>query len=188
MHPFQHDKSCADFANTCAMLPPHYHPRATNLVVAIEGTTNTYMIEETGATLASETLTLGKMTIFPQGSLHSMQNTDAFFLPFLLLEHSLIATLAGYGNATLISALNAEDAGTHNILNGLYGLPDDIILAAYGGATEAYILNADPIRGVLPPVGTGSIIGSADCLAARKKGGAYTGTLNVLTVSIMSLF
>jgi hypothetical protein len=59
----------------CAMLPPHYHPRATNFVVAVEGITNTYMIEENGARLVSETLTPGKMTIFPAASLHTMQNT-----------------------------------------------------------------------------------------------------------------
>jgi hypothetical protein len=145
------------------------------LVVAVEGTTNTYMIEENGARLVSETLTPGKMTIFPRRSLHSMQNTGALFLPVLLLEHRLTATLAGCGNASLILALNLEGPGTHSVFNGLYGLPDEIILAAYGGANEAYILNADSIRGVLPPVGTGSIIGSAECLAACKKGGTYTG-------------
>jgi mannose-6-phosphate isomerase-like protein (cupin superfamily) len=66
----------------CAMLPPHYHPRATNFVVAVEGTTNTYMIEENGARLVSEKLTPGKMTIFPAASLHTMQNTGecVFFL------------------------------------------------------------------------------------------------------------
>jgi hypothetical protein len=58
----------------CAMLPPHYHPRATNFVVAVEGTTNTYMIEENGARLVKKTLSPGKMTIFPQGSVHTMQN------------------------------------------------------------------------------------------------------------------
>lgn len=48
---------------------------ATNLVVAIEGETNTYMIEENGARVIKETLTPGKMTIFPTASLHTMQNT-----------------------------------------------------------------------------------------------------------------
>jgi mannose-6-phosphate isomerase-like protein (cupin superfamily) len=59
----------------CAMLPPHYHPRAANYVVAVEGTTETYMILENGARLVTTTLTPGKMTVFPRGSLHSMQNT-----------------------------------------------------------------------------------------------------------------
>jgi mannose-6-phosphate isomerase-like protein (cupin superfamily) len=58
----------------CAMLPPHYHPRATNFVVAIEGTTTTWMIEENGARVVKEVLTPGKMTIFPAASLHTMQN------------------------------------------------------------------------------------------------------------------
>lgn len=77
----------------CAMLPPHYHPRrspfllhlslvrtdqsyvgATNLVVAIEGSTTTYMVEENSARTITTTLTPGKMTIFPTASLHSMQN------------------------------------------------------------------------------------------------------------------
>ena len=58
----------------CAMLPPHLHPRATNFVVAVEGETQTYMIQENGAKVVTETLTPGKMTIFPQGSIHSMQN------------------------------------------------------------------------------------------------------------------
>lgn len=58
----------------CAMLPPHYHPRATNFVIAVAGTTNTWMFEENGARLVKETLTPGKMTIFPQGSVHAMQN------------------------------------------------------------------------------------------------------------------
>ena len=58
----------------CAMLPPHYHPRASNYVVAVKGTTRTYMIEENGARVIPQTLTPGKMTIFPQGSMHTMYN------------------------------------------------------------------------------------------------------------------
>lgn len=59
----------------CAMLPPHYHPRASNYVVAVEGTTETFMVLENSARLVKTTLTPGKMTLFPTGSLHAMQNT-----------------------------------------------------------------------------------------------------------------
>ena len=38
----------------CAMLPPHYHPRASNYVVAVTGNTTTYMYEENGARLVTE--------------------------------------------------------------------------------------------------------------------------------------
>ena len=58
----------------CAMLPPHYHPRAANYVVAVQGNTTTYMYEENGATLVTEILTPGKATIFPMGSMHMMVN------------------------------------------------------------------------------------------------------------------
>ena len=56
------------------MLPPHYHPRASNYVVAIQGNTTTYMFEENGARLVQEILLPGRATIFPQGSMHMMVN------------------------------------------------------------------------------------------------------------------
>ncbi|KAF7913825.1 uncharacterized protein EAF01_000231 [Botrytis porri] len=125
----------------CGMLPPHYHPRGTNFVVAVEGVTQTWMIEENGAKVVNQTLRPWQMTIFPRGSIHSMQNL-------------------GCTKATLVSALNSEDAGTQNVLNGLAQLPPDIIAAAFGNPAAGFSL--PPI----PEVGTGSIIGSAACLAA----------------------
>jgi hypothetical protein len=58
----------------CGMLPPHLHPRATNLVTAITGNTSTWMIGENGVRTVETELTSMKMTIFPMGSLHAMQN------------------------------------------------------------------------------------------------------------------
>jgi len=62
----------------CSILPPHLHPRATNSVVAMAGSTNTYMIQENGARTVATNLTPGKMTVFPQGSLHTMQNIGEY--------------------------------------------------------------------------------------------------------------
>lgn len=59
----------------CSMLAPHYHPRGSNYVVAVSGNTTTYMIEENGARTVTSVLTPGKMTIFPQASVHTMVNT-----------------------------------------------------------------------------------------------------------------
>lgn len=71
----------------CAMLPPHYHARASNYVVSIEGTTETYMTLENGARVVKTTLAPGMMTIFPQGSLHTMQNTGGLFpLPLIIIK------------------------------------------------------------------------------------------------------
>lgn len=62
----------------CAMLRPHYHPRVSTYAMAMDGETETYMIPETGGRLVWVTLAPGKMTLFPMGSLHAMQNKGSF--------------------------------------------------------------------------------------------------------------
>ncbi|PSN64591.1 RmlC-like cupin [Corynespora cassiicola Philippines] len=125
----------------CAMLPPHLHQRATNCVVAVSGNTTTWMVEENGVDTVSAVLTSGVMTVFPRGSLHVMQNT-------------------GCHNAQLISALDSEDPGTLNILNGLWQFPPDMIHAAFGDTN----LNLEDMKSRLPPIASGADIGSRDCL------------------------
>ncbi|KAH7375429.1 spherulin-1A [Plectosphaerella cucumerina] len=126
----------------CAMLPPHYHPRAANYIVSVEGTTETFMLLENGARLVKTTLEVGQMTLFPMGSLHAMQNT-------------------GCGNATLISALSSEDAGTHNAANGLFDLPPEMLAAAFGDRMSEEL---SKLAKGIPGVGTGAADGSAACL------------------------
>jgi len=131
----------------CSMLPPHFHPRATNYVVAISGTTMTYMIAENGARTVTETLQAGQMTIFPQASVHSMMNI-------------------GCENAQLVSALNSDDTGTTNLANAFFSLPSNITNTIIGGG-----LNAQDIDGRIPAFGTGSNAGPAACIAACQKKG-----------------
>lgn len=125
----------------CSMLPPHYHPRASNFVVAVSGETHTYMVTENGARVVETTLTAGKMTIFPRGSLHAMENL-------------------GCTPAQLVSALNDEDQGTQNMVNSLMGLPQRILDPATGYSGVDY----DKLRGDMPEVGTGSIYGNKECI------------------------
>ncbi|KAI8939039.1 hypothetical protein NX059_004877 [Plenodomus lindquistii] len=124
----------------CGMLPPHLHPRATNLVTAITGNTTSWMIGENGVKTHKVDLTPMRMTIFPQGSLHVMQNNDC-------------------EPALLVSALNSDDSGTLNILPGLWSVPQDIIQAGFGNAG----INTVDLGKGIPEVGTGAIIGSAEC-------------------------
>ncbi|KAK4942476.1 hypothetical protein LTR10_017772 [Elasticomyces elasticus] len=126
----------------CSMLPPHLHPRATNYVVAISGTTMTYMIAENGARTVTETLTAGQMTIFPQASIHTMMNI-------------------GCENAQLISALNSDDTGTTNLANAFFSLPQNITGTVIGGG-----INVATVDGQLPAIGTGSNAGPEACIAA----------------------
>lgn len=81
----------------CSMLPPHYHPRAANFVVAVNGTTDTYMIEENGARTVTVTLTAGKATIFPMASIHMMENKGKRKpQKFVLFGTSLLCTSVGF--------------------------------------------------------------------------------------------
>ena len=58
----------------CAMLAPHMHPHAANIVVSVAGSVKTYMRAENGAIDRQTVLTPGKMTYFPKASMHSMVN------------------------------------------------------------------------------------------------------------------
>ncbi|KAF1940711.1 RmlC-like cupin [Clathrospora elynae] len=125
----------------CGMLPPHLHPRATNLVTAITGNTTSWMIGENGVRTRKVDLVPYRLTVFPQGSLHVMQNNDC-------------------EPALLISALNSDDSGTLNILPSLWSIPQDIIQAGFGDdSIDTAGLGKD-----IPQVGTGAIIGSDECM------------------------
>ncbi|KAF2878093.1 RmlC-like cupin domain-containing protein [Massariosphaeria phaeospora] len=125
----------------CAMLPPHLHPRATNVVVAVKGNTTSWMVGENGVRTVSVQLTEGVMTIFPAGTLHFMQNNDC-------------------QPAQLISALNSEDAGTLNILNALWTFSPETVKAAFGNAE----LDTETLGQRIPQPGTGANLGSFECL------------------------
>jgi hypothetical protein len=70
----------------CGMLPPHLHPRATNLVTAITGNTTSYMIGENGVATRKVHLVPMRVTVFPQGSLHVMQNNGELLLLCYFLD------------------------------------------------------------------------------------------------------
>ncbi|KAK5003420.1 hypothetical protein LTR16_006868, partial [Cryomyces antarcticus] len=59
-------------------------------------------------------------------------------------------------NAQLVSALNSEDAGTHNIGNALFGLPSELVNAAMGYNN----IDTNSTSGAIPSVGTGSTYGT----------------------------
>jgi hypothetical protein len=167
----------------CAMLPPHMHPRATNMVMAIEGTTNTFMISENGARMVSETLRPGQMTIFPRASLHTMQNTGSshnplslpptFLFPLPLRALSVLTVTTGCGNATLVSALDSDDTGTTNIVTQLLNFPPGMVRAAFGN--NPFLGNLSNLAAFAPGIGTGSILGDAACIAACKNAGNSSG-------------
>ena len=118
----------------CSMLPPHWHPRASNFVYAVHGTTATFMISENGAGVVKQTLTPGKMTIFPHASLHMMMNIGKSFpsLPISvpdsssLLFHLLLAptvpasSLVRRSTIRLVSCASCRKCPYHGIRSHLH--------------------------------------------------------------------
>lgn len=127
----------------CGMLPPHFHPRAANYVLAVAGETHTYAIEENDARIMATVLTPGKMTIFPQGAIHTMMNRAC-------------------EPAQLVSALSDEDQGTTNLLNNLFRLPEDFVQAAFGWRD----MDVNETGSRVPKIGFNGVPGAFDCYAA----------------------
>ncbi|KIW69773.1 hypothetical protein PV04_05631 [Phialophora macrospora] len=126
----------------CAMLAPHIH-RANNIVVAVNGSTHTYMVQENGARLVEQVLSPGMMTIFPPASVHSMYNM-------------------GCGNNQLYSFLDDADPGTSNIAQAFFMMPKNIGMQVmpFINLTDG---NWTATAQQIPAVGTGSQEGFEEC-------------------------
>lgn len=71
----------------CSMLSPHFHQRAHNAVMGITGNVTSWMINENGVRTVQVNIIPYRMTLFPQGSLHTMQNNGSF--PQLALRSTM---------------------------------------------------------------------------------------------------
>jgi len=88
-------QSLGSTSGLAASFPPYRH-HATNLVVAVSGTTHTYMFPEDGSRLVQIMLSLGMMTAFPNASLHTMASGS------LKYRHR-IAKIVSCGNNQFLS-------------------------------------------------------------------------------------
>ncbi|XP_010053013.2 putative germin-like protein 2-1 [Eucalyptus grandis] len=97
--------------------PPHTHPRASEILLALEGTLEVgFITSNPDNRLISKILQKGDVFVFPQGLIHYQRNT-------------------GYGNAVAIAALGSENPGVITIANVVFGsMPDisvDILAKAF---------------------------------------------------------
>ena len=58
----------------CTMLPIHQHPRASNLVYCVKGNVTSWMVGDDGDKVRTVNIHKDIATLFPQGSIHGMQN------------------------------------------------------------------------------------------------------------------
>lgn len=107
--------------------PPHTHPRATEILVVLEGTLLVGFVSsnQDGNRLFSKVLNRGDVFVFPEGLVHFQQNV-------------------GRRNAVAIAGLSSQNPGVVTIANTVFGskpdIPTDIIAKAF--QTEASIIAA----------------------------------------------
>ncbi|XP_039168329.1 putative germin-like protein 2-1 [Eucalyptus grandis] len=97
--------------------PPHTHPRASEILLVLEGTLEVgFITSNPDNRLISKILQKGDVFVFPQGLIHYQRNT-------------------GFGNAVAIAALGSENPGVITIANVVFGsMPDisvDILAKAF---------------------------------------------------------
>ncbi|GMP26597.1 hypothetical protein CsSME_00002973 [Camellia sinensis var. sinensis] len=93
--------------------PPHTHPRATEVIVVLEGTFVTF---NTDNRLFTKVLYPGDVFVFPQGLIHFHFNN-------------------GKTNAVALAALSSQNPGTITIANAVFGsnpmISDDVLAKAF---------------------------------------------------------
>ncbi|KAL6616708.1 hypothetical protein ACP70R_038978 [Stipagrostis hirtigluma subsp. patula] len=104
--------------------PPHVHPRATEVLVVIEGSLDVGFVT-TANKLYARTVCKGDVFVFPRGLVHYQKNN-------------------GGTPAVAISAFNSQLPGTQSVAQTLFGaapaVPTDVLARAFqidGGLVEA---------------------------------------------------
>ena len=80
-----------DFATPLVLVPPHIHPRATEILVVIEGTLSVGFIT-TNNTLIPTNLEKGDVFVFPKGLVHFQLNIASFNAVARIQELSWLPT------------------------------------------------------------------------------------------------
>ncbi|CAL5413265.1 unnamed protein product [Camellia sinensis] len=104
----------------CTLWPqptPHIHPRATEVIVVLEGTLYVgFVTSNTDNRLFTKVLYPGDVFVFPQGLIHFQFNN-------------------GKTNAVALAALSSQNPGTITVANAVFGsnprISDDVLAKAF---------------------------------------------------------
>ncbi|CAN0897022.1 Putative germin-like protein 2-1 [Linum grandiflorum] len=90
------------------VVPPHYHPRASEIITVIEGTLEVgFVTSNPENRLISKTLQKGDVFVFPVGLIHFQRNV-------------------GQTNAVVVAALSSQNPGVVTVANAVFGSKPDI--------------------------------------------------------------
>ncbi|KAJ7817902.1 RmlC-like cupin domain-containing protein [Mycena olivaceomarginata] len=93
------------FIEPCGLNIPHMHPRASEILINIEGILDTGFVQENGFATEVETqLGLFQATVFPMGSIHYQQNPTC-------------------SRAMFVAGLSSDDPGRSDIATNFWMLP-----------------------------------------------------------------
>ncbi|CAL5348836.1 unnamed protein product [Camellia sinensis] len=97
--------------------PPHTHPRATEVIVVLEGTLYVgFVTSNTDNRLFTKVLYPGDVFVFPQGLIHFQFNNEKT-------------------NAVALAALSSQNPGTITVANAVFGsnprISDDVLAKAF---------------------------------------------------------
>jgi oxalate decarboxylase/phosphoglucose isomerase-like protein (cupin superfamily) len=104
------------FMQPCSMNSPHTHPRATEVLLVVNGTEGIQsgFLAENGARFVLNTIHPYQATVFPRGSIHFQANL-------------------GCDPVMFVATLNDEDPGTLQVAQRFFALPADVVGPALGG-------------------------------------------------------
>jgi hypothetical protein len=122
------------FLGACGFNTPHVHPRATELQVVTAGTLIVEMAPENGVfnvpgnatsgrRIIRNQLTVGQMTPFYLGSVHTQYNPEC-------------------SNATFVASFNSEDFGTGSVVDEVASFSREVAAAAFGEAIDGSEIDA----------------------------------------------
>ncbi|ORY62914.1 RmlC-like cupin domain-containing protein [Pseudomassariella vexata] len=131
----------------CGFNTPHVHPRATELLFQIEGKVVSSMFPENAVNKADgtpreilNTINPFESTVYFQGSVHSQFNPDCT-------------------NSTFFAAQSAEDFGTGQVAQELFGTSDAAVAAVFGNVIDG--ADVDKLRG---SISVNVALGVEECL------------------------
>ncbi|EEF31775.1 Oxalate oxidase 2 precursor, putative [Ricinus communis] len=91
-----------DYAAYGGLNPPHIHPRATEILVVVEGTLYVGFVTSNPNRLITKTLKPGDVFVFPVGLIHFQFNI-------------------GHNNAVAFAGLSSQNPGVITIANAVFG-------------------------------------------------------------------
>lgn len=126
------------YMEPCGINSPHTHPRATEVLLLLNGTISAGFLTENGSRFVMNDVHELSAMVFPAGSVHFQANY-------------------GCEPVRFVAALSNEDPGTLQIAQRYFALPADVVGASLGG------LGVKEIEGLAALIPDNVIAGTKEC-------------------------